>query len=219
MSLSTTLLLGFIAGITIVLGLPIGRLQRPAPGLRVFLNATAVGVLLFLFWDVSSAAWEPVDAALSAVHGHTGGLAPVFGYGGLFAAGLAVGLLGLVGYDRYMAGAAGRAVSTVKARVASGPTAPSAVTCETLNVYSPSGRASSAACLPGTDFLVCSGVDSPARVTAQSNLGWSPVHAKLGAATRVGPAGPSVMTGAADGGVGSIVNVRVAASRELPALS
>jgi ZIP family zinc transporter len=103
MSLSTTLLLGFIAGVTIVLGLPIGRLQRPAPGLRVFLNATAVGVLLFLFWDVSSAAWEPIDSALSAVHDNTGGLGPVFGYGALFAGGLGVGLLGLVGYDRYMA--------------------------------------------------------------------------------------------------------------------
>jgi ZIP family zinc transporter len=102
-SLSTTLLLGFIAGVTIVFGLPIGRLQRPAPGLRVFLNATAVGVLLFLFWDVSSAAWEPIDSALSAVHDHTGGLGPVFGYGALFAGGLAAGLLGLVGYDRYMA--------------------------------------------------------------------------------------------------------------------
>ncbi len=109
MSLSTTLLLGFIAGVTIVLGLPIGRLQRPAPGLRVFLNATAVGVLLFLFWDVSSAAWEPIDSALTAVHDNTGGLAPVFGYGSLFAGGLAVGLLGLVGYDRYMAAAASRA--------------------------------------------------------------------------------------------------------------
>jgi ZIP family zinc transporter len=106
MSLSMTLLLGLIAGITIVFGLPIGRLRRPAGTLRVFLNATAVGVLLFLFWDVLAAAWEPVDAALSGVHEHTGGMAPVFGYGALFAGGLAVGLLGLVRYDRYMARAA-----------------------------------------------------------------------------------------------------------------
>jgi ZIP family zinc transporter len=106
MSLWTTLLLGFIAGVTIVLGLPVGRMRHPAPALRVFLNATAVGVLMFLFWDVLAAAWGPIDAALSANHGGTGGLAPVFGYGGLFAAGLSVGLLGLVGYDRYMARAA-----------------------------------------------------------------------------------------------------------------
>jgi zinc transporter, ZIP family len=100
--LGETLLLGLIAGVTIVLGLPIGRLQRPRPMLRLFLNAVAVGVLLFLVWDVFSAAWEPVDAHLGAVHDHTGGLAPVFGYGALFAGGLAVGLLSLVGYDRYL---------------------------------------------------------------------------------------------------------------------
>lgn len=103
MSLPTTLLLGFIAGVTIVLGLPVGRMRRPAPGLRVFLNATAIGVLLFLFWDVLTAAWTPIDAALGAHHDKTGGLTPVFGYGSLFVLGLGVGLLTLVAYDRYMA--------------------------------------------------------------------------------------------------------------------
>jgi ZIP family zinc transporter len=101
-SLWATLLLGLIAGGTIVCGLPVGRMRRPAPGLRVFLNASAVGVLLFLFWDVLAAAWEPVDTALASVHGGTGGLGPVFGYGALFAGGLTVGLLGLVAYDRYL---------------------------------------------------------------------------------------------------------------------
>jgi ZIP family zinc transporter len=100
--LSKTLLLGFIAGVTIVCGLPVGRLKRPMPSLRLFLNATAVGVLLFLVWDVLSAAWEPIDEGLAAVHEHTGGLAPVFKYGALFAVGLSVGLLSLVAYERYM---------------------------------------------------------------------------------------------------------------------
>ena len=98
-----TLLLGFIAGVTILLGLPVGRLRAPAPGLRVFLSAIAVGVLLFLFWDVASAAWEPIDAALGEVHAGHGGVGTAVGYGLLFAAGLAVGLLGLVAYDRYVA--------------------------------------------------------------------------------------------------------------------
>ncbi|MGI8678377.1 MAG: ZIP family metal transporter [Jatrophihabitans sp.] len=106
MSLSTTLLLGFIAGVTILIGLPVGRMRSPAPGLRVFLNATAVGVLMFLFWDVLAAAWEPIDAALVSVHDGHGGLDKAFGYGGIFAGGLAVGLLGLVGYDRYLSRAA-----------------------------------------------------------------------------------------------------------------
>jgi ZIP family zinc transporter len=104
--LSKTLLLGAIAGITIVIGLPIGRLRRPIPALRLFLNATAVGILLFLLWDVLSAAWEPIDSALAAKHAHEGGLAPVFGYGSLFVGGLSVGLLSLVAYDRYMSRAA-----------------------------------------------------------------------------------------------------------------
>jgi zinc transporter, ZIP family len=104
--LGKTLLLGLIAGGTIVLGLPIGRLRGAAPSLRLVLNAIAVGILLFLVWDVLSAAWEPIDAHLGAVHDHTGGLAPVFGYGALFAGGLSVGLLSLVGYEHYLSRAA-----------------------------------------------------------------------------------------------------------------
>jgi ZIP family zinc transporter len=102
MGLPETLLLGFIAGVTIVLGLPVGRLRRPAATLRAVLNALAIGILLFLVWDVVTHAWEPIDAALGHVHDHSGGLAPVFGYGALFAAGLAVGLWSLVGYEMWM---------------------------------------------------------------------------------------------------------------------
>ena len=102
MSLSKTLLLGLIAGGTILLGLPIGRLRRPAPGLRVFLNAVAVGVLIFLVWDVLSAAWEPIDSALGDIHEHHGGLGRAIGYGALFAGGLAVGLLSLLYYEMWM---------------------------------------------------------------------------------------------------------------------
>jgi len=45
-------LLGAIAGFTIFLGLPAGRLRNPAPRLRALLNAGAVGILVFLLWDV-----------------------------------------------------------------------------------------------------------------------------------------------------------------------
>lgn len=96
------MLLGVIAGGTIVLGLPVGRMRRPAPGMRALLNAVAIGILLFLVWDVFSHAWEPVDASLSDVREHRAGLGPVFGYGSLFAGGLIVGLLALVFYERWM---------------------------------------------------------------------------------------------------------------------
>jgi ZIP family zinc transporter len=102
MSLGKTLILGFIAGVTILLGLPIGRLKRPAPQLRVLLNSIAVGILVFLLWDVLSAAWEPIDTALSDFHAGDGGLGSAFGYGLLFVGGLAVGLLSLVAYERWM---------------------------------------------------------------------------------------------------------------------
>ncbi|MGI8695319.1 MAG: ZIP family metal transporter [Mycobacteriales bacterium] len=103
MSLNETLLLGFLAGATILLGLPIGRLRRPAPSLRALLNAVAIGILLFLVWDVLSAAWEPIASALGSVHEGRGGLGRVLGYGAIFAAGLSVGLLTLVAYERWMA--------------------------------------------------------------------------------------------------------------------
>jgi ZIP family zinc transporter len=102
MGLSETLLLGFIAGATILLGLPLGRLPHPAARLRGILNGAAVGILLFLVWDVLSAAWEPIDAALTQIHDDQTGLAAVLGYGALFVTGLTVGLLGLVGYEQWM---------------------------------------------------------------------------------------------------------------------
>src|SRR6476646_10331461 len=92
--LGQTLLLGFIAGVTILIGMPLGRMRRPAPSLRLMLNSVAVGVLVFLVWDVLSAAWEPIDNSLAEFHESDGSLGPAFGYGALFAGGLAVGLLG-----------------------------------------------------------------------------------------------------------------------------
>ena len=65
MNLVSTLLLGFIAGVTILLGLPIGRLRTSTRTLSALLNTTAVDVLLFVLWDVLSAAWVPIDRALS----------------------------------------------------------------------------------------------------------------------------------------------------------
>jgi zinc transporter, ZIP family len=102
MSETRTLVLGAIAGMTIMLGLPLGRLRTPLPRLRQFLNAVAIGVLVFLAWDVLSHAWEPVDNALSNLHAHKAGLAPVIGYAALFLGGTGVGLVGLVYYEQLL---------------------------------------------------------------------------------------------------------------------
>ena len=135
MSLMSTMLLGFIAGATILLGLPIGRLRRPAPRLRALLNATAIGVLLFLVWDVLSAAWAPIDAALTSAHDGKGGLAVATGYGVLFAAGLAAGMLSLVYYQNWM----GRQVSRTQTSPAvAGRRGPGAMSVSELQARRPS---------------------------------------------------------------------------------
>ncbi len=112
MGIGKTLLLGLIAGGTILIGMPLGRMRRPSEALRVLLNALAVGILLFLVWDVLSAAWEPIDAGLAAHHVSGGHLGSVAGYGLLFALGLTVGLMGLQQYEAWM----GRRMRRAKAQ-------------------------------------------------------------------------------------------------------
>ena len=111
MSESQTLLLGFIAGVTILVGLPLGRVRSVKPGTRQFLNALAIGVLIFLIWDVLVHAFEPVDIALGKLHDGSGGVGPVAGYAALFFVGITVGLGSLVLYEGWL-GSQARAVAS-----------------------------------------------------------------------------------------------------------
>ncbi|MBW8709827.1 MAG: ZIP family metal transporter [Mycobacterium sp.] len=97
MSTSQTLLLGAIAGATIFLGLPIGRMQGVSAATKAFLAAMATGILLFLFWDVLSQAVEPIEAALTA--GNDGRF---IWLSSLLLVGFGVGLITLVYYDLWM---------------------------------------------------------------------------------------------------------------------
>ncbi len=89
--------LGAVAGLTIFLGLPVGRIRSKAVGLKAALNALATGILIFLLWDVLSQAWEPVDTALSSHR-----IGPALGQGLLMAACIGIGLLSLTYVDRYL---------------------------------------------------------------------------------------------------------------------
>jgi len=89
--------------VTILIGLPLGKVRAPRPSLRQFLNALAIGILLFLLWDVLVHAFEPVDIALGRLHDGDAGIGPVLGYGALFFLGLATGLLSLVYYESWLA--------------------------------------------------------------------------------------------------------------------
>ena len=95
MGQTTAVLLGAIAGGTIFLGLPVARMQGLPKPLQGFLNAFATGILVFLLWDILSHASGPVEGALE--QGHTGtfvAMALIFGLG------IALGLLGLVYFNR-----------------------------------------------------------------------------------------------------------------------
>ena len=96
-------MLGSIAGFTIFLGLPLARLQNVSPKRKGFLNAIAIGILVFLIIDVFGHAWNSAgDVAKDAFAGKGSIVTGVTTVAALFG-GLAIGLLGLVLYEsRYM---------------------------------------------------------------------------------------------------------------------
>jgi len=97
MSSTQVLLLGAVAGSTIFLGLPVGRMQSMDVRRKAFLTAVAIGVLLFLFWDVLASAFGSVEDALrQGADGRFLGLAT------LLAGGFAIGLLSLAVYDGWL---------------------------------------------------------------------------------------------------------------------
>ena len=104
MSQTQILVLGAIAGLTIFIGLPIGRVGRLPISTSTFLAATATGILLFLLWDVLAAGVEPVEGALTAASvDHTGGWGRFAWLAALLGGGFVVGLMSLVYFDELIA--------------------------------------------------------------------------------------------------------------------
>jgi ZIP family zinc transporter len=103
MSTPEILLLGAIAGATIFLGLPVGRMQGLSTNARAGLSALATGILVFLLWDVLSNAVDPMDTAL---HAHDWDR--FAGLSALGIAGFVAGLMSLVYYEAWMKARAGR---------------------------------------------------------------------------------------------------------------
>jgi zinc transporter, ZIP family len=106
MSFASTVALGALAGFTIFLGLPVGRLRLLGNRTRVALAMFAVGVLAFIFVDVLSNGISIVDDALHAVKDHHGSLGYLIWLVFLLAAGFAAGSAGLALLERQMRPAA-----------------------------------------------------------------------------------------------------------------
>jgi ZIP family zinc transporter len=102
MSVPQLVLLGIIAGFTIFLGLPIGRVASRSPRLMAVLNAITIGILIFLLWDVISHAVEPVETSLLSATQDATALSwwTFTGLAAVLVAAFAVGTLSLVYYDR-----------------------------------------------------------------------------------------------------------------------
>src|SRR5512140_2821957 len=95
MSWPQTVLLGAIAGFTIYLGLPAGKIRRMGEKTRAFLSMSSTGILLFLFFDIVSQLSEPVEGALVDKH-----YAQFAGLLGVVILGFGLGLIGLIFFEQ-----------------------------------------------------------------------------------------------------------------------
>lgn len=102
MSFAQTVALGALAGFTIYLGLPVGRLQLLSSRARVALAMFSVGVLAFIFVDVLSNATGIVGLTLTAVKYHHQSVAYLIWLVVLLGAGFAAGSAGLALIERRM---------------------------------------------------------------------------------------------------------------------
>jgi ZIP family zinc transporter len=101
-SFGETVLLGALAGFTIFLGLPFGRLQLLSARARVGLAMFSVGVLAFLFVDVFEHAFGIVEDSVVAFKDDDGSLLKAVLFATIAGGGFAAGTAGLGAVERVM---------------------------------------------------------------------------------------------------------------------
>jgi zinc transporter, ZIP family len=99
-SFGQTIALGALAGFTIFLGLPVGRMQLLGSRSRVALAMFAVGVLAFIFVDVLSSGLSIVNDTLDAVKHHHQSVGYLIWLVVLLGGGFALGSAGLATLER-----------------------------------------------------------------------------------------------------------------------
>jgi ZIP family zinc transporter len=95
-STAQTVLLGAIAGFTIFLGLPLGRVRVASLKARAFLNAASAGILVFLLFEILAHATEPVEHAVEEAAEGEAGWGQFAALGLIYAIGFGIGLLALL---------------------------------------------------------------------------------------------------------------------------
>ena len=95
MSFAETVLLGALAGFTIYLGLPFGRLDLVSPRARVALAMFSVGVLAFLFGEILVHGVEIVEEAVEELGEGEGEWGEAIGFAAILGVGFTAGCAGL----------------------------------------------------------------------------------------------------------------------------
>ena len=98
--------LGFFAGGTIVLGLPIARLSRISTKMKAFLNAISTGILIFLLVEITGHLIEQIEELVEGAVTNGSSFIGALKYGGIFVFGFTLGLLGLVFFEERFIGSA-----------------------------------------------------------------------------------------------------------------
>ena len=104
MSFAETVLLGALAGFTIYLGLPVGRLANMSRRTRVALAMFAVGILAFLFADIFEHGLGIVEEPWEELGENGGEAGEAIGYLLLLGAGFAAGTAGPAFVERRLRG-------------------------------------------------------------------------------------------------------------------
>ncbi|HET9097889.1 MAG TPA: multicopper oxidase domain-containing protein [Candidatus Baltobacteraceae bacterium] len=95
LSFGWTIVLGAIAGLTILLGLPVARMKNISPTAIGVLNAIAIGILVYLVVEIAGNATSPLVHAVQQWHGTGGSPASAVWLAIAYVGGLFLGLVGL----------------------------------------------------------------------------------------------------------------------------
>lgn len=95
LSFGWTVVLGAIAGLTILLGLPVARMRNISPNAIGVLNAIAIGILVYLVVEIAGNATSPLVHAVQVWHGTGRAAANAIWLALAYAGGLFIGLVGL----------------------------------------------------------------------------------------------------------------------------
>src|SRR5437764_12715488 len=100
MDFGETVGLGAIAGFTIYLGLPVGRVRWIDDRVRVCLAMFSVGILAFIFMDVTKHGEEILETALDHYKAHSASFGHLAALFALLSAGFVVGTAGISAVER-----------------------------------------------------------------------------------------------------------------------